>query len=891
MSRRDFVRVGGATAVLMGLSTSLLGQFVSPLVSLEEGAKEQWFYGYCKMCLVPGCGMRIKKKNGVVVSVEGDQDHPVNKGRLCPRGNANIRNLYNPYRVKAPMKRTNPQKGLDQDPGWVEISWDEALDTVAGKLREIWKTDPRGLLGINGFGSIYDDLPMSRAVFPMAFGTPNFMEINGPLCPVHYGPLNIHGTFVDRTDLQHTKYVILMGVQGGGELTTASGPTKVLADALNNGLKVVSISPSTNIDTAKGEWVPLKPGTDLPVLMAMANVMVHEIGKLDFEHLKERTNAPYLIKDDGHYARHPKTGKPLLWDLNRKKAVSFNDPNLGDVALTGDYEAFGQKVRPAFACLSDHFKKFTPEEAEKISDVPAATIRRISKEYIEAAHIGSIIDIDGVSFPYRPVILTTGRGAISHRGGAYVMLANNIILSLVGASDVPGSKLGDKNGTFLEPGPDGTVQPDPRKDPRAEEWVMEEFHYPVQKMDMSQFHPNRHSTSFAAWRAVLEPQKHHLDYEAKAMFIHSANPFTNHVNREDVTKAFQKIPFSFSIAYHFDEPTQFCDILLPESANMERLNVTYHKDSFFGMNDDSRGLQGIGFKHPVVDPVYNSRDANTILLDLMERIGGMRPAVNGILNGFMRLKGEYQLAPMQAYKWEGIIDRHLKSNFGANKGIKYFVKHGASWTYKKLPLKETYNYYHFPKNKTRIPIYFDYLKWTGEEVVKNCEKHGITIPGWDHDKYLKFFQPMPEWIPHPEHEAAPEFDMFAVNWKIATRHLGIGALEEDPAVREMHKLFHPDVDVILINSKTASEKGIKNKDRIRVVSQYGGSLEGVIGTTELLHPEVLGFAGNFGRPSKLMPEHSKRGLNYNVLLTAGEGDFDPVVGGIENTAAVKIEKI
>ena len=61
--------------------------------------------------------------------IEGDPSNPISKGKLCACGQSAIYNLYNPYRVLAPMKRTNPKKGLDQDPGWVEISWEEALSS------------------------------------------------------------------------------------------------------------------------------------------------------------------------------------------------------------------------------------------------------------------------------------------------------------------------------------------------------------------------------------------------------------------------------------------------------------------------------------------------------------------------------------------------------------------------------------------------------------------------------------------------------------------------------------------------------------------------------------------------------------------------------------------
>ena len=83
----------------------------------------QWIPTTCGMCYV-GCGVRVQVENGVVTGIEGDPDNPLNRGNMCAKGKAGIMNLYNPNRVKVPLKRTNPKKGLHVDPGWQEISFE-----------------------------------------------------------------------------------------------------------------------------------------------------------------------------------------------------------------------------------------------------------------------------------------------------------------------------------------------------------------------------------------------------------------------------------------------------------------------------------------------------------------------------------------------------------------------------------------------------------------------------------------------------------------------------------------------------------------------------------------------------------------------------------------------
>ncbi|MFQ5852089.1 MAG: hypothetical protein ACE5JU_16075, partial [Candidatus Binatia bacterium] len=83
--------------------------------------ENEWIPTACGMCYV-GCGIRVRMKDGVVAAIEGDPNHPQNRGNMCAKGKAGVMNPYNPHRVTVPLKRTSPQKGLNIDPGWKEIS-------------------------------------------------------------------------------------------------------------------------------------------------------------------------------------------------------------------------------------------------------------------------------------------------------------------------------------------------------------------------------------------------------------------------------------------------------------------------------------------------------------------------------------------------------------------------------------------------------------------------------------------------------------------------------------------------------------------------------------------------------------------------------------------------
>ncbi len=95
------------------------------------------------MCYI-GCSIKVKVDNGVVVGIDGDPKNPQNRGAMCAKGKAGFMNLYNPNRVLTPLKRTNPKKGIGIDPGFVEISWEEAIDTIVAECRRI-QDDPKKL--------------------------------------------------------------------------------------------------------------------------------------------------------------------------------------------------------------------------------------------------------------------------------------------------------------------------------------------------------------------------------------------------------------------------------------------------------------------------------------------------------------------------------------------------------------------------------------------------------------------------------------------------------------------------------------------------------------------------------------------------------------------------
>jgi anaerobic selenocysteine-containing dehydrogenase len=861
----------------------LLGRRPGALVKASrptDQASTEWKVTGCRMCGNKAwCTARVKVQNGVVVNVEGDPDNPVSQGKLCSRGQAAIYNLYNPYRVKAPMKRTNPRKGLDQDPGWVEISWEEALSTVAERLKKIREDDPRKLVHVWGFGGYW--WVVSDLAFLPAFGTPNQIRSHGVLCPVHYGCALTQGTLLDKQDVEYCQYIITIGGTLGPNIGS-SHSIRALAKARERGIKIVTVDPRCGQEgSIAHEWVPIRPGTDLAFSLAMLNVVLNEIGVFDERFLKERTNAVYLIGPDSYYLKDPTTGKPLIWDPVDGCAKTFDDPTIQDYALEGRYTVNGVDAAVAFTLIREQVREYTPEWSETITTVPAATVRRLSREFVEAAHIGETIVLDGFEFPFRPAVVKAERGTLGKKGGAYQHLVSKMLCMLVGALDVPGGFLGSETGGVLSPGPDGVVSP-------KSEATGVPFKNPPD-VDLRQYYPNRHTMPHMAWKAILDPAKYGVPYDVEALMVYGGNPITNNANPDEAVAAISKVPFVVTIAYLYDEPAELSDILLPESALMERYGIQKLGDHFVHVVDEaSLRVDGVLVRQPVVERLYNTRQADDIYVELAERVGFLygEGGLNDHLNQFWELKDPHKLELDRRYSTPEIMDKVLKGTFGVEEGLDYFQDRAVQ--YRMRDRKESYNFYYYPWGTTRHPFYFEHTLRTGDTLRANLESLHLTIPGQDMEDVWRHYRPIPRWTGRPDDNAPAEYDMWALNWATPQFRMSCGDQTGNPLLNEVVDQTDPYQFVVLINRETAARKGLRDGDKIVVEAYWGGQTEGVARVTDLIHPDAVGIPAIHGFKSMHRNPVARRGPHFNSLLSSAEGTFDPVHGGIDRSPRVRI---
>jgi anaerobic selenocysteine-containing dehydrogenase len=288
--------------------------------------------------------------------------------------------------------------------------------------------------------------------------------------------------------------------------------------------------------------------------------------------------------------------------------------------------------------------------------------------------------------------------------------------------------------------------------------------------------------------------------------------------------------------------------------------------------------------------LYDTKDSDEIKLDLAERAGFLKGpgGMNDIINQANRLEGKYKLDLDKKYDLEEIWNRLIQQIFGDEVDYRTLMEHGFIHRYT-FTGKKGYNYYYWPGNTTRHPIYFNRLKETGDELKRALRSHGLTHPGYkDDSEFFKFYRPVPFWVANDEAEAPSEYDLYVINWKTNFRIHGTGSNMENAWLKEVREK-DPYEMYVMMNSETARKKGLKEGTRVAVESRYGRT-EGTLKLTELVHPEVVGIPGNYGgRKNKFLNPVNSEGAWYNPLLASDEEHhLEPISAGIENSVKVKV---
>src|SRR5437660_6646357 len=418
-------------------------------IAFDQRSRQQTHFTTCYMCACR-CGIKVTVESNKVRFIQGNLNHPVNKGVLCAKGAAGIMKQYSPARLRKPlMRRPGSARGSGE---FIEIEWDEAIDTLTARLANVRATNPAQLAFFTG----RDQMQALSGLWAQQFGTPNWAA-HGGFCSVNMavaGLYTIGYSFWEfgSPDWDYAKYFLLWGVAEDH----SSNPIKIGLEKLKrHGAKFVSINPvRTGYSAIADEWIPIRPGTDGLFALALVHVLVKR-GLIDWEFLIKYTNAPWLVVQtpgmpgDGLFARDG-NGNPLVWDTLEQRFANGHLPEIAPALLATVDLPDGRRAKTVFSMVTERYldDRYAPETVAAECGVSAETIHRIALEMAQIAFNETVelpirwTDMHGRTHDKvvgRPVAMHAMRGISAHSNGFHTCRALHLLQMLLGALDGPGN--------------------------------------------------------------------------------------------------------------------------------------------------------------------------------------------------------------------------------------------------------------------------------------------------------------------------------------------------------------------------------------------------------------------------------------------------------------------
>ena len=305
----------------------------------------------CYMCACR-CGINVHMKGGKVAYIEGNRDHPINRGVLCGKGSAGIMQVNAPSRLRAPLLRTGP-RGSGQ---FREITWDEALQTATAWLAPLRETAPEKLAFFTG----RDQSQSFTSFWAQAHGTPNYAA-HGGFCSVNMAAAGIYtigGAFWEfgQPDWDRAKLFLLFGVAEDHD----SNPIKIgIGQMKARGGRIVSVNPiRTGYNAVADDWLGITPGTDGLLILSLIHCLM-AAEKIDLPYLARFTNAPCLVNEDPGSPQNglllrDEAGKPQVID-RRTGALAPWDGEGVEPDLSATWRHAGVTHRPVLHHMAERY--------------------------------------------------------------------------------------------------------------------------------------------------------------------------------------------------------------------------------------------------------------------------------------------------------------------------------------------------------------------------------------------------------------------------------------------------------------------------------------------------------------------------------------------------------
>lgn len=286
-SRRQFIKIGSLSAAGLIFGGGLLETFADNVLKNNQS----YFKGpydftrtptYCEVCFWKCAGWVHKDENGRIKKIIGNDDDPNCNGRFCPRGTGGVGMYFDEDRLKTPLLRV--EKNGEQT--YREASWDEAFDFIASKMNQIKKEhgpECTALFTHGSGGKYFGNLLKGFGSNNIA--APSYAQCRGPREVAFLATYGQGINSPENTDIRDTKCLVLIGSHLGENMH--NGQVQEMSDAIDKGATIITVDPRFSTAASKSKhWLPIKPSTDIALLLSWMNVIINE-GLYDKEYLEK----------------------------------------------------------------------------------------------------------------------------------------------------------------------------------------------------------------------------------------------------------------------------------------------------------------------------------------------------------------------------------------------------------------------------------------------------------------------------------------------------------------------------------------------------------------------------------------------------------------------------
>ncbi len=777
ITRRDLFKLGAASAAVLatskvGGSDALAGKVDLAAggkdFSPETGAERTMIPSACWNCVTRDAMIGFVE-NGRLVKLEGHPDSIRGRGKICSKGAAGINQLYDPDRVLYPMKRVG-KRGSGK---WKRISWDEALDEVTTRLKKL-RDDGHPEKFMFHYGRMKASSSKIIKMFLDNYGT---KTVGNHTAICEGGKWTAQeltwGKHYDNWDFDNTNFILNFG-SGFLECHTNHIPTSQrCVDAMvDRGVEMYTFDVRlSNTAASSTEWVPIKSGTDGAVAMAMCNVVMQE-GLYD----KEFFTFMKATKD-----RNASTDKKV-------------------------------------ATLKGHFAKYTPEWAEKISGVPATTIKTLARKFAKT----------------KPACAVSYRGAVAHYNGNDTERAIQMLAAITGNIDNPG-------GRCLAVGAKWSAPKGPKKKPKGK------------ALKIAKGFPGTIAyPTHGASHQVLKMIKDGSQGRPEVYMWYCYTPvYANGDVQEniDILKDESLIPYNVCINAYYDESAALADIILPNPSYLE----------WWDWEDmvSPAQIPEYAIRQPFVKPLGESRDFKDVVCDMANRMGfplGFNSAEEFVKMSCEKTPGVKEAGGFEYMKKHGVwhdpkakpkyytYKKPVKAEDLKKDGVIFDEATGVYWNWHKSSAKDEAE----AKKKGYTKTKNAYKGYVGQDI------GGKAYKGFKPDKLnksgyfevyselleMKKYPALPTYVPIPEHENMGPGDLILTTYKVPVQIHSRSA-----NCKWLSEIYHDNP--AKINPVTARPLGIKDGSRIKIKSK-AGEITTTANVTEGVVPGVVAVSHHVG---------------------------------------------